>query len=305
MKYLHFITTTFSAVLLINTVDFLHSSPEQTHNCITNIDTFTALLRDAYGTHNPFQKLPEIIQSSYTKLEEFIAHSDDTSSTAYLNYTQELFALVAATNQTLDEYIAAHKEEKFRESILARIMVLCHKSVDLLSQDPQNFGHLPALNRAKNKKKHRFIPFISSSILVTTGKWIAASAVSVWLMIVIHKIYTYLTLPTTELIQETHSNQLTAYESIQNTNTVLTETFSDSPLKQRQSSTQSPAESRPGRVRRWWRKVTNATRKEEKAALQETAATFERRLGHTHTVTEWQAAMRALIKAFPPSAHSE
>jgi hypothetical protein len=180
-------------------------------------------------------------------------------------------------------------------------MMLCHKSLDLLSQDPQNFGHLPALNRAKNKKKHRFIPFISSSILVTTGKWIAASAVSVWLVFVIHKIYSYLTLPTTELIQETHSNQLTAYESIKNTNTVLTETVSGSPSQQHQSSTKSPTQSKPGFFKRFWRKVTDAPRREEKAALQETINTFEQHLGYTQTVVDWNTAMKALIAAFPPS----
>ncbi len=270
------------------------SEQEITEAFFKKITCAQLLLTQTYGQQNPFSELPLIIKSTYSKAQNLARITGPTSESNTL-YLAALTHILNTYDSTLTTLIAAYENDTFREPILAQLLMLCSESIDLLSQSPETFDRSKVTNRQKKCKKYRFIPFISNSVLVTTGKWIAASAASVWLIYVLHKVYTYITLPNTELIEQTQNNQNEVFNTLKQVNNALT--TNAPPLTAHTTTVHAP----------WW----NINQKwQQWRARRKDATTFSKHIQNLRdtipqsreaaaAITEWETAFTELLKAFP------
>jgi hypothetical protein len=273
------------AGLFICTPSAPHDLYEKNDEFLKKVEIFELLITSTYGPHNPFSEIPLIIKSTCNRAHD-LARITGTLPEAITHYAAELEHTLYQINITLTEFITTYEQNTFREPILAKLITLCTTSMNLLSQETTA---LPARHKKKSHKKktrqHRFVPFISSSILVTAGKCIAASAASIWLLYVIHKIYSYITLPNIELIEETKENQQIVYDRLRQIRGTLT--------------LSTPAIPK----RPWWqpsaRLFHRSKRSKDNDNLQDLATQLTQQLPNNPTVNEWTFAMTKLIEAFP------
>jgi|GEM_PF-5454632 len=277
----------------LNRANSLHETT--TDECLKKVEIFELLITSTYGPHNPFSELPLIIKSTYSRVRNLASLKDSIPETM-TRYAAELEDTLNRINDSLAECITAYKCNTFREPILAKLITLCSISIDLLSQDPTTRStRRPKKTRTKKTKQHRFIPFVSSSILVTAGKWIVASAASIWLACVLNKIYAYITLPNTDLIEETKINQISVRNTLIHIRNTLTPNI---PHSEHTVTLDTSRWNMWGRWKQW-----QAQRKNAKFLAQHAAALAQ--LPHTETATheincrQWIATMTELNTAFP------
>lgn len=269
---------------------------DQYGDLLNTVEHAELLLTKTYGPQNPFSELPLIIKSTYRRAQDF-AHITKPIPETLARYISALHHTLTQCELALTALIDAYELDTFREPILAQLTVLCSESIDLLSQDPQQLDNTPNSKRTKKSKKHRFIPFISSSILVTTGKWIAASAVSVWLVYVLHKVYTYITLPNTELIEQAQNNQNYVVDKLRKVHNALTP---DSPDLASNTTTTPAPWYKWGKKWKQWR-----ARVRDRKILTQHTNELRERMSHTSEhdaiIREWEAAFKEIITTFPQS----
>jgi len=273
----------------LNRANSLHEKP--TDECLKKVEIFELLITSTYGPHNPFSELPLAIKSTCNRVTDLVRLKDSIPETM-TPYTAELEETLNQINDTLTECITAYERNTFREPILAKLITLCAISMNLLSQNPTTRStRRQKKARTQKTKQHRFIPFISSSILVTAGKWIVAGAASIWLACVLNKIYAYITLPNTDLIEETKINQISVRNTLIHIRNTLTP---DVTPPQHTVTLDTSRWNMWGRWKQW-----QAQRKSTKFLARHAAALAQ--LPHVQNATcqEWIAAMAGLDKAFP------